>query len=480
MFGNLPRFAKSLGLTSRTTPDITTASLAGASALVIINLDHPLPTTSTSAIWSFVDRGGTLLVLGDHTWRDASGRVFLNELLAPTAIAFHFDSAICPVGGWLHCYDYRRHPLTVGLGDERNEAGIVTGASLAIRRPAYPIILGRYGFEDAGNRFKTDMAYLGNMAFDADEPLGDTVLAAAQPYGRGKVLVFGDTSSFVNGIVVGTHDFVGRVFRWIATPGAHPARPLTATVAVVLLVFATILLLKENPPGQWSFLVLSLIAVAVPAIAQRYWVSVSRQPLSGDIAYLDQSHLPMASEEGWRDDGLMGFQMNLMRSGLLAFNLHEFDAETIRRARLLTLVAPAKRFTPAEISIVRQYLEDGGTAIVSVGWEESNASRPLLDAFGVEIENRPLGYFRVQSPVLGLEAMFYEGWSVRNRSGKAEIISAHGEFPLIIIKPCGKGRLVVIGDSGFLQNKNLEAEKSYNETNIAFLRALLEHMGKQL
>lgn len=477
MFGNLPRFVESLGLASRKTGEITSSSLADASALVIINLNHPLPTTSSAAIWDFVSRGGTLMVLGDHTPFDPSGRVFVNELLAPTSIAFHFDSAISPVGGWLHCYDFLWHPLTVGLGDERNEAGIVTGASLAIQPPAYPIILGRYGFEDAGNRFKPDHAYLGNMVFDADEPLGDTVLVAAQRYGRGKVLVFGDTSSFVNGIVVGTHRFVGRVFRWIAMPEGHGIGPVTSALAVGLLVITTFLLLRKNPPRQWTLLALALVALVVPTTAQRYWTSICHHPWRGEIAYLDLAHLPMASEEGWRDDGLMGLQMNLMRNGLLAFNLHDFDAETITAARLLVIAAPARRFSPTEIQTVRRYLEEGGAVIVSVGWEESHASRPLLEAFDIEIENMPLGYFRVPSPVLGLEAMFYEGWSVHNRSGEAEVISAHGEYPLIVAKPCGKGRLVVIGDSQFLLNKNLEAEKSYNETNITFLKALLEHLG---
>jgi len=477
MFGNLPRYAESLGLANRRVPAITSASLADASALVIINLNHPLPTTSTAAIWDFVAQGGTLLVLGDHTPYDESGRVFVNELLAPTSIAFNLDSAICPVGGWLHCYGFQWHPLTVGLGDERNEAGIVTGASLAIRWPAYPIVLGRHGFEDEGNLFKPDHAYLGNMTFDTSEPLGDTVLVAAQRFGRGKVLVFGDTSSFVNGIVVGTHEFVGRVLRWIAIPERSVTRPIGSAAAVVLLAVALSLLFVRNLPGRWTLLALSLIAAVVPTAVRQYWVAVSHQPLRGGIAYLDQYHLPMASEEGWRDDGLMGLQMNLMRGGLLAFNLHRFDERTLGEARLLAIVAPGRRFSQSDIRTIRHYLEGGGTVVLSVGSEESYASRRLLRAFDIEIENMPLGYFRVPSPALaGLEAMFFEGWPVRDHSGEAEIISAHGQEPLIVVKPCGEGQLVVIGDSGFLLNKNLEGEKSYNETNINFLKTLLEYL----
>jgi len=265
MFGNLPRFVESLGLKSRMADAITSRALEGASALVIINLDHPLTSATIEAVWEFVRRGGALMVLADHTAYDESGRVFVNELLRPTAIAVHFDSADTPVGGWLHCYDFRRHPLTANLGDERNEPGIVVGASLEIRPPAYPVIVGRWGYEDRGNRFAPDHAYLGNMRFDADEPLGDAVLLAAQRLGRGKVLVFGDTSSFVNGIVVSTHKFVGRVFRWLVSTGGDPASAPIEAAALLLLVVSLVLLFVKGPPGRWACLFTAAAVVAVPA-----------------------------------------------------------------------------------------------------------------------------------------------------------------------------------------------------------------------
>jgi hypothetical protein len=481
MFGNLPRFVESLGLTSRKTDQISTATLEGASALVMINLDHALPTTSTDAIWQFVKGGGSLLFLGDHTAWDASGTVHLNEFLAPTAIKFHLDAADTPVGGWLHCMDFQWNPLTANVGDERNEAGIVVGASLDIHWPAYPIVLGRFGWEDRGDRFKPEEAYLGNMAYDADEPLGDTVLVAAQRYGRGKVLVFGDTSSFVNGILPGTYDFVGRVFRWMATPekwavGAKTTLALDLGI-LVLLAISVFLLLWRDPPGRWTLGAVALVAVAVPSIELVYWAVVSSEPLRGQIAYIDESHIPIASEESGRDDGLMGLQMNLMRNGLLPFQLHDFDSRILGGSRLLVLVAPARRFSRRDIETIQRYLVDGGTVILTVGFEEVYASEPLLKAFDIEIENLPLGYFKVDAPVLGVDAMFYEGWPVYDHSREAEMICAHGDFPLIVVKRYGDGRLVVIGDSNFLLNKNLEGEKDYNEVNINFLKALLVHLG---
>jgi hypothetical protein len=315
------------------------------------------------------------------------------------------------------------------------------------------------------------------MRFDASEPLGGPVLVAEQRIGRGKVLVFGDTSSFVNGIVVSTHEFVGRVLRWLATPGGNRIGRFTIPIAIILVLIAALVALRNAPLSRVSLLVLIVTLVIVPEAARWYWLRNADHDPEGNIAYVDASHLPRVSQEGWRDDGLMGLHMNLMRNGLLSFNLFDFDKKAVARSQLLVIVSPSKRFGRGEVRALRQFVTDGGTLIVSVGFEEVDASRRLLEAFELEVEDMPLGHFRVQSPVLGLEAMFYEAWPMRDRSGRAEIISAHGEYPLIVAKKVGMGRVVAIGDSQFLMNKNLEAEKSYYQVNIDFLKALLAHLG---
>ena len=42
----------------------------------------------------------------------------------------------------------------------------------------------------------------------AGERLGDVLLAAEQRWGRGRIVVFGDTSGFTNGILYGSHPYV--------------------------------------------------------------------------------------------------------------------------------------------------------------------------------------------------------------------------------------------------------------------------------
>jgi hypothetical protein len=56
----------------------------------------------------------------------------------------------------------------------------------------------------------------------------------------------------------------------------------------------------------------------------------------------------------------------------------------------------------------------------------------------------------------------------------AAVLCAYDEWPLMVEVPVGAGRAIVIGDSEFLHNKNLESLERYALPNIEFLRALLD------
>ncbi|MFQ5905226.1 MAG: hypothetical protein ACE5JA_01505, partial [bacterium] len=176
MFGNLPVFAKALGFESVMIDTIDESTLKEVKVLFMANTDEELPAKSYEEIRRFVERGGALLMLGDHTFFKDERKNWLNAVLRPFRIRYNFDSADYFVGGWLHSYFYPSSPLTVGLSDEQNDVGSVVGASLRISYPAVPIVIGRYGFSDKGDPEDEDGGYLGNLEYEPGERLGDVVL----------------------------------------------------------------------------------------------------------------------------------------------------------------------------------------------------------------------------------------------------------------------------------------------------------------
>ncbi|MGQ9662910.1 MAG: hypothetical protein ACUVWX_11335, partial [Kiritimatiellia bacterium] len=222
MYGLLPDFIRSLGAECRLSAELSEEELSHADALVLIYPNEPWQDGQLERIRRFVEKGGTFCVFGEHTVREKDGGARFNDVLQHTGIRVQFDSAYFAVGGWLHSYEALAHPITLGIRDERNQFGLVIGASLDVQWPARPIIVGRWGWSDWGD--EGGNAMMGNKAYDSGERLGDLVLVAEQRLGAGRVVVFGDTSGISNGINIGSHGFNSRLFAYLTSNGLRSSR----------------------------------------------------------------------------------------------------------------------------------------------------------------------------------------------------------------------------------------------------------------
>ena len=115
---------------------------------------------------------------------------------------------------------------------------------------------------------------------------------------------------------------------------------------------------------------------------------------------------------------------------------------------------------------------------MTVGWEEREASVPLMDFFGFSIDYLPLAQFISLIPYANQKVRFAEAWPVVSRGEKSEVIAAYQKFPVVLKKAYGKGTVVMIGDSSFFWNKNLEMEESHIQENVEFLRWLFENLKR--
>ncbi|MHC4632612.1 MAG: DUF4350 domain-containing protein, partial [Planctomycetota bacterium] len=473
MYGMLPTFIESFGASSLISADLSDEDIRDADVLVLLFPDEPWAEGQLERIWDFVDRGGSLLVMGEHTTRDPNGCNRFNEVLEPTAIRVQFDSATFAVGGWLQSYEPLAHPATAGVPDDRNQFGVVIGASLEAHWPARPLLVGRWGWSDPGDE-GSGRAMMGNGSYDPGEKLGDLILAAEQPIGKGRIIVFGDTSGLTNGINVSSHVFTSRLFGYLAGDfgNAHPVwRQLLGILFCVLLIG-----LLAWRPGQWT-VVLGAIGLA-GSLAVSTAISQSagemlpdgRYKSPNNLAYIDSTHMEAYSGESWRPDGLGGLALTLMRNGYLVHSLPEFTAERLRRADLLLSIAPARSFSKAERAAVKDFVTNGGTFIIMVGLPRAAPSRSLLSQFGFTIgtsgpdqpEPQAMGHFK--SPYLRSEdqrvyVRFHAAWPITCNDPGAQVIAyGHNDLPVIILRRLGAGKIVVIGDTCFAMGKNLERE----------------------
>jgi len=473
MYGMLPTYIESFGASSLISADLSDEDLQDADVLILLFPNEPWAEGQLDRIWDFVHRGGSLLVMGEHTTRDRDGSNRFNEVLKPTAMRVQFDSATFAVGGWLNSYEAIAHPATAGIRDDRNQFGVVIGASLTVTLPARPLLIGRWGWSDPGDE-GSGRAMMGNGRYDPGEKLGDLILAAEQPLGKGRIIAFGDTSSLVNGINVGSHVFTSRLFGYLGGGfrNAHPIwRQLLGILSCGLLIG-----LLTCQASEWRIIVVALcltgsltVCTAVSKNAGEI-LPDGRYKSPNNLAYVDSSHIEAYSGESWRPDGIGGLILTLMRNGYLTLSLPELTAERLERADLLISIAPSREFSKMERTIVRDFVTDGGTFIIMAGLQRADPSRSLLSQFGFNIgtagpdylEPEAMGHFK--SPYLRagdqrVFVRFHAAWPITCNDSEAQVIAyGRNNSPVIIMRRLGTGKIVVIGDTCFAMNKNLERE----------------------
>jgi hypothetical protein len=456
-------------------------SLKGANIFVLMNLKKAFPSEDQQLIQEFVRDGGSLLVFGEHTSmfvsdRDfSSGRDYLNDLLGPTGIRINPDTADYIPDHWLYAASALPHAVTKDLDFDLATSSV--GASLNLSGTARPLIVGRYAFSDRPNQAQP--GHLGDRIYERGETLGDLVVAACDTYGHGKVLVFGDTSYIFNNELPFRYDLIRNSISWLMGRGFGYAAYLGWASAVFLLAALVIFAGKHRPRITVQFLTCFAFVAASSLVASGcingYLINVPAD-FESDIAWIDHTHLNQFNLENYRDDGIAGLTLNLFRNGFLPLvqETGKFIADPGKGA-VSIIIAPNEHYSAQEADQYREFVEDGGLLLISAGYKSADSMDLILKSFGLQIGDLPLGSFpwiEQTHATMGQSIVSEENlrryWH-RPKFMEAYPVLADGDYKpiawmryngntynLIILKEVGKGQVILIGDSRFLLNENLE------------------------
>lgn len=474
MFGKLPEFLEAQGFeVVKASGPVTDDVLSGSRVLVIINLMEFFTPEEKEAIWDYVAQGGSLLILGDHTGVKGIRGPF-NDLLEPVNIEFEFDSGTFWAQGWRDALELMPHPINRGI-EVAEDIQIWVGASLTFAPPGRPVIAGKYGYSDIGNPANLERSYLGDRRYNPGEQLGDICLVAEATYGGGRVLVFGDTSPFQNGALVTCWAFVQRTFQWLTGPPS-PAPVLPRVIGILAAAVLLYLSRRLLAGSAYAWLVLTAGFMLGFVGTQRLAASPPLPEIHLRKALVDVSHVGRFDQLTWYDDCVGGLELNLSRNGYCPMLMRSFSRPLVLDSELLIVIAPAKPFRSRDLETVTAFVEGGGVLIVSTGYEEKDRSEALLALFGAKIKNVPLAHFEVG--VYDHAVRFAEAWPLEVTDPGTIEICRHPGYPdpHMIFVPRGMGGALIIGDSQFFLNSNLESLEEWNENNIMFLRELFERL----
>ena len=490
MFGMLPSALQAVGFDVVVTDDLGALDAPDPpDCVVMINIQAFFEDEDKKSILDYVARGGGLLCLGDHTGV-AGIRGPFNDILAPVGIEFVFDSATFFGSGWNDALECRVHPVNVGVASAE-DLMLWVGASLEIDASARPVVVGRYGYSDIGDPANIQRAYLGNRRYDPSELLGDIVLVAEAGHGEGKVMVFGDTSGFQNLSLARGLDYAGRTIAYLSGDGGGWPGPRAQVGWLVLFIIFVL------AASAWAGSFVPFVAAAVGLWLGTGLVTILNPPAESatpkyleagpefknspsphvrrDLAVIDFSHGGRYTLHAWQDKSIGGLEINLARCGYLPLIKERFPDLDPADVSTLVIIAPVRSYDGDEIDEIETFVEGGGRAIVTVGYEEFDGARELLHHFGLSVANVPLGRFETAPDSLTGGVRFHEAWPVlSDGSREVEVLLSKWDLPLAVRVRTGKGEIVVIGDSSFFYDVNLETREEYYAANVEFLRGLIE------
>jgi hypothetical protein len=493
-YGMLPVFVESLGGRFVKSANLAEQDLAKADVLILLHPDSPLTDEQSRRIENFVRQGGSLLLGAENYIRQGASESHFNDALKSTNLEVRYDTVMPLSDNWEQCYQALFQPATLGMDDLRNRYGFQRGASIRLGRLGRPVLIGRWGWSTPGSDALTQKS----TRYEAGQALGDIVLMAEEGFGKGRIAVLGDMSCISNERLSCSWEFVGRLLSYLANRSSNPQDLWRQTLAIAAIVLFIGLLAKYVDAPRLA-IANGLMALAL--ISCTYISDYNSQVLPdggakapNNLAYIDDSHLEAFSSDLWNDYGIAGFTRVLMRNGFLALRLRELSSERLERAKLLVCMAPARQFSAEQRASVRRFVEQGGTLICLVGAEEARPIASLLEDFQFKVspspvkpgedihEPDPLGallisYGRANEPKI--EVQFYAAWPITSIPQTYTIYVSDkldGEdLPVVARTEVGQGIVLVIADTFFASNQNLETLTNTFPSHMNFWRMLLSN-----
>jgi len=501
MFGLLPHYVPTLRAFE--SHELSSTLSTSPEVLLLINCHRIWNDKERQEVYDYVKGGGSLLVLGDHTDVFGLMRGF-NSLLDPIGLKFQFDAAY-PLEGGRFQGKIRYHSPALANWYNGEELGIAIGASLEIKPPWYPVLTLRYGHSDYGVRENAMGSYLGNYQYDPGEQYGDVVLLAARSFGRGKILVFGDTSGFQNSsLIAGTQKTVIPVLRWLcmrSNPLCFPIIRFIVALSLSVLAVAT-LATRTGSDGSVTLFGSLLLSSALCGWcnSNRLWEE-SRQP--SPCVIIDLSHGPLVGHYETRGTSIWPLYSNLLRMGIFPCEMKHWDLTRIGKSRGIAVIAPSRKITPKEASELLAFVKSGGGVLFAGDPEDAGRWSAFLDPLGIKVTGMALGplppYAVSQdrrmmaekqtsdiAPLSKLEAItnrkksvdaptLPSAWEIQcsDNAGVEALYSVSGR-KAAILKRVGMGNVVVIGDPRAFSNRNVEGEWGYNNGTIRWIYLTFE------
>lgn len=476
--------------------ELTSETLGEIDVLILKTASEVYSEREQRAIREFVEGGGGLFVLGEHTnvWGSTS---HLNPVLRPFNIALRSDCVFDVERKWEQLYwspEVGRHPaatrvpfylfaVSCSIDSDWTARSVIRGKGLWTLPATYAV----------GN-FYPQVFDRTSAQFGAFDQLVSTT------FGQGRVLVFSDSTTFSNFDLCdpGKLDLLLDSVEWLNhRNAAELARP--GGLGLCLLGLAGLLAIGLR--GRMSR---ATLASTVATSTLAFWFgALGCDAITRAVYPRPEPRTPVESiafdfEHGEFEVPIFGFSQDFansfetfhlatMRTG--AFPRASFDfPEDLGPDELGLVLVPRRPYSAAEVERVRRHVEEGGRLLILDRFDPDGAStvHPLIESFGMKFgAERCDGESIVTSngvtlcTLVGGNRAYPSRGSVSIEGGTPILFSDRGE-PVASYARVGRGLVIAAGFAEIFSNPTLGAHvkvpdedlRAIYEVEFTLLRAL--------
>ena len=369
----------------------------------ILILKCPTNSYSNEEVWSivqFVERGGGLYLIGDHT--DVFGmNTFLNQVSENFGIGFKTDATYELGTGMMSVYepdDMFLHPIVQNV----EQFDFMTSCTLQAPFNSENVIVGSRLIGEPGT-YSTENFFRESVASPESE-YGLLLQVAAVKYGKGRVVAFSDSTVFSSfsmfsdgykSFNFGTIEYLNRVNLY------SYLNAILFGIAIIFLVLSFYLLRNERKIKVFFlFLFIGLLSFSTATLVFSHMNEVNYPLPSARSDYMqvcfDQEYsgfnVSLKPSIGLYNekDNYGTFFVWTQRVGCVP-SLEKTLDDAIKIGDIIVIINPIKSFETEDIETITDFVENGGKVLVmdSILNSDSTANE-LIGNFGIWINYNTL------------------------------------------------------------------------------------------
>ena len=390
--------------------DRITAKILDGYDILIIKTPSRYEPEEVEAIRDFVERGGGLFLIGDHTNFAGSG-TNLNQISKNFGIEFGFDSVNTQDG---RLYTYERGHISHPCERYMTHFDFMTGCSIKAPLWSEPVMLG-FGLGAVPGEYASTGFFRETRRNDptqvTDTTWGLIYQAVALKYGKGRVVAFSDSTTISNFRIFfgGTPNLIAGCMEYLNKSNRHEhGRSVMLLLGLIFSLCGAYFLRGKSVPGErvpgervpdegacgkrrMAALTLILTIAALSASGALLTFS-SEVEDSIPSQYYDKNSTvcfdighsrPVVNSKGEEGD----YETFFIWTQRVNFtpSLESDLEEAMAKGRILVIIEPTEPFSGEEVALLQEYVREGNSVLLMIDSEDPDAGSELIRSFGMNV-----------------------------------------------------------------------------------------------